>query len=83
MSHRTVLNRWRRYQIARLEGLVDGLAREARRIPGQDHERKVQELGQAMFAALEAHCDSIARSVETGIRRGAPIHMPELAYERL
>ena len=83
MSHRTVLNRWRRYQVARLEGLIEGLAREAKRVPGRDREGQVRALGAAMAEALEAYCEDIATSVDRGISQGAPPAMPDLAFERL
>ncbi|MBM3582901.1 MAG: hypothetical protein FJX36_00310 [Alphaproteobacteria bacterium] len=83
MSHRTVLNRWRRYQVARLEGLIEGLAREARRIPAPDCEHQVLALGAAMDEALEAYCEDIAASVDREVAQGAPLPMPDLAFERL
>ena len=83
MSHRTVLNRWRRYQKARLEGLIEGLEREARRIPGANHSDEVRELGSAMITALDDYCERIATGVERRIDQGAPVAMPDLAFERL
>jgi hypothetical protein len=83
MSHRTVLNRWRRYQVARLEGLIEGLAREAKRVPGPDREGQVRALGMAMTEALEAYCEDIAASVDCKIGQGVALPMPDLAFERL
>jgi hypothetical protein len=83
MSHRTVMNRWRRYQRARLEALLEGLLREARRMPGNNHERRVRELGEAMFVALDDYCDRVAVTVDHGVSQGAPFAMPDLAFERL
>jgi len=47
MSELTYLNRWQRYQLARLQGLIDGLKTEARRLRGRDFEPAIDHLGEA------------------------------------
>ena len=79
MSQLTYLNRWQRYQIARLEGLIDGLRAEARRLDGRDFTPAIDKLGNAMMDDLLAHCDEL----RTQIKRGDPIELPELCFERL
>lgn len=83
MSHRTVLIRWRRYQTARLDDLIEGLAREARRFPHKCREEDVRRLGAAMRAALQKYCDGIVVEIDGNVGHGVPLAMPELAFERL
>lgn len=83
MSHRTTLNRWRRYQVARLEGLVEGLAREARRIPTCSREGDILMLGAAMRGALDDYCQSVAHDVDSTLAAGARADIPDLRFEPL
>jgi hypothetical protein len=83
MSLQTALNRWRRYQVARLEGLVEGLAREARRIPTSSREHDVRVLGAAMLVALDEHCQSVAEDLGADFATGQLRDIPDFRFERL
>ena len=83
MSHRTVLIRWRRYQTARLDDLIECLAREARRFPTKRREDDVRRLGAAMRTALQDYCDDISVGIEERVSHGVLLTMPDLAFERL
>lgn len=79
MSELTYLNRWQRYQLARLQGLIDGLKTEARRLKGRDFAPAIDLLGEAMMEDLMAYCEDLRNDVKQGKR----IEMPELRFERL
>jgi hypothetical protein len=79
MSELTYLNRWKRYQIARLQGLIGGLKEEAGRLHGQNFRPAVEALGAAMMADLCDQCDEVSRRV----RAGEIVKMPAFEFERL
>lgn len=83
MSDLTVMNRWRRYQVARLEGLIDGLLHEARRLPENDFEPEIVRLGAEMKQRLTAHCDNVRDHIHRQAMEGLPVQMPELIFEPL
>lgn len=83
MSHLTVLNRWRRYQLARLEGLIEGMVEEAHRLPGPDLEPEVRRLGTVMMSRLAEHCDLVRDEVHKGMIEGRPVALPDVCFERL
>jgi hypothetical protein len=83
MSLQTALNRWRRYQVARLEGLIEGLAREARRIPSSTREHEIRVLGAAMLLALDEHCQSLAEELGADFATGRLADIPDFRFERL
>lgn len=82
MSDLTVMNRWRRYQLARLDGLINGLLSEARRLPDDELEFEIVRLGSAMRNRLTEHCDVLRDKVHGDVAHGRPAAIPELAYER-
>lgn len=82
MSDLTVMNRWRRYQLARLDGLINGLLSEARRLPDDELEIEIVRLGGAMRDRLTEHCDALRDKVHSDVVHGRPVAIPELAYER-
>lgn len=79
MSELTYLNRWQRYQVARLQGLIDGLKSEARRLDGRDFTPAIDMLGKAMMDDLIAHCEQLRSQVKNGDK----VELPELRFERL
>ncbi len=79
MSELTYLNRWQRYQFARLQGLIDGLRTEARRLKSRDFTPAIDALGEAMMEDLMAYCEDL----RTDVKQGKRIEMPELRFERL
>jgi hypothetical protein len=79
MSELTYLNRWQRYQVARLQGLIDGLKSEARRLDGRDFTPAIDALGKAMMDDLIAHCEQLRAQV----KKGDKVELPELRFERL
>jgi hypothetical protein len=79
MSQLTLLNRWKRYQIARLQGLIGGLREEAGRLRSQDFTPAIDALGEAMMAELLAQCDAL----KNGVKNGENTKLPELELERL
>jgi hypothetical protein len=79
MSELTYLNRWQRYQVARLQGLIDGLKSEARRLDGRDFAPAIDMLGKAMMDDLLAHCDQLRSQVKNGDK----VELPELRFERM
>jgi hypothetical protein len=83
VSDLTVMNRWRRYQVARLEGLLDGLLYEARRLPDSSFEPEIHRLGNAMRQSLNAHCDDVRSIIHRQAVEGQPLSMPELRFESL
>lgn len=79
MSQLTLLNRWKRYQIARLQGLIGGLREEAGRLGGKDYTPTIDALGDAMMAELLVQCDAL----KTHVKNGDTTKLPELELERL
>ena len=79
MSELTYLNRWQRYQAARLQGLIDGFMSEARRLSGDKHQPAIQMLGTALLADLQAQCDRMRKDIKGGMR----VQIPEIRFERL
>jgi len=79
MSEVTYLVRWQRYQIARLEGLIDGLRVEAERLHRRDFSPVIDLLGQAMLNDLKAQCEELKARAKDGDK----VPMPELRFERL
>lgn len=77
------MNRWRRYQLARLDGLINGLLIEARRLPADDLEVEIVRLGSTMRCRLNEHCDAVRANVHERISLGEPANIPDLAFERL
>ncbi len=79
MSQLTHINRWQRYQIARLEGLIEGLRSEARRLKGRDYLPAIDRLGEAMLDDLIAEW----KDLRSQVKDGAAVPTPELRFERL
>jgi hypothetical protein len=79
VSQLTHLNRWQRYQVARLEGLIDGLRAEARRLKSRDYIPVIEQLGRAMLDDLMAECEELRQEV----KRGAEVPTPEVRFERV
>jgi hypothetical protein len=82
VSDLTVMNRWRRYQLARLDGLISGLRGEARRLPAEDLELEIIRLGGALRDRLAEHCDEVRERIHHDLAEGRPASIPDLAYER-
>ena len=79
MSELTHLNRWKRYQIARLQGLIGGLREVAGRLPDRDYTSEIDALGAEMIVELESECDGVKSDIKNGDRS----KLPELIFERL
>ncbi len=83
VSDLTVMNRWRRYQLARLDGLINGLLSEARRLPGNVFEHEITRLGNEMRDRLNDHCDAVSQQVRADLAVGRPAYIPDFRFERL
>jgi len=77
------MNRWRRYQLARLDGLINGLLSEARRLPGDDLEHEIARLGKEMRDRLNDHCDAVRHQVHADLAIGRAAAIPDFRFERL
>jgi hypothetical protein len=76
------MNRWRRYQLARLDGLISGLLSEARRLADDDLESEIIRLGNDMRDRLGEHCDALRHQVHADVALGRRPAIPDLSFER-
>ncbi|MBM3585593.1 MAG: hypothetical protein FJX36_14590 [Alphaproteobacteria bacterium] len=79
MSSLTNLNRWYRYQVTRVDGLVSGLKAEARTVGRVDLEDQVNEPGDAL--RLEMQRQMMDR--RECLRLNDRLEVPEIRFDRL
>jgi hypothetical protein len=79
VSALTNLNRWYRYQQARIDGLINGLLTEARNLGRDDLEREVESLAAELRVELSRQMLDRRENLRSDVR----LEAPEIRFDRL